>query len=379
MNTNRDTITTMGIISNEVYNDNKSIVDYFKDEYDTNGNKIIKFIRGTTYKVLDHTDNWTINGFEALLLEENIKLSDGTFKKTGKYVVAFRGTDSILDGIEDITTIPLANFNPQYSSAIKFVNKALARKEITKDNLTLTGHSLGGILTQQVGATLKIKGYAFNPWGSDALVKYPPNNIFGILSRVLDAVGIIDLNSSVNWAKDNILNISYQDAGTINGDILSNFLTGIISEHLGGIVPIWGVNRGLEGHRMPHLNTAIKEANDILSHFSKNTTYLDLAKAYTLSSIGGKDGYQKNKKIFNELDIYNSNNLTFNFLSNKSISQLNQSSKPNLYALINLNPFTIEGNLPAYSDIDVKEYSDMFIKKRAEFLENDDFREVAWW
>ena len=30
-----------------------------------------------------------------------------------------------------------------------------------------------------------------------------------------------------------------------------------------------------------------------------------------------------------------------------------------------------------FDDIDVKEYSDMFIKKRAEFLENDDFREVA--
>ncbi|WP_353661652.1 hypothetical protein [Hydrogenimonas sp. SS33] len=57
MDTSANIITTMGIIADEVYKK-----DYF--------NVDLRIIEGTNYKVLDHTDNSTYNGFEALLLKD---------------------------------------------------------------------------------------------------------------------------------------------------------------------------------------------------------------------------------------------------------------------------------------------------------------------
>jgi len=47
------------------------------------------------------------------------------------------------------------------------------KHHISKDNLTLTRHSLGGILTQAVGAVHEIEGVAFNPYGVDRLLSMP--------------------------------------------------------------------------------------------------------------------------------------------------------------------------------------------------------------
>lgn len=233
MDTSANIITTMGIIADEVYADKGQ--NYFKDLYDENGKKITQFLsaNGTIYEVVTSTGyndiigDSSLNGFQALLLKS------GT-----QYVIAFRGTDSLLDGIIDITALPLCNYNPQYASAVEFVNNALAMPGIDKSNLTLTGHSLGGILTQQVGASLSIKGYAYNPWGADVLTKYPPNGTLNIVARVLEAVGVYT-SSAEAFAKDNIANISYQDGGNLNGDFLSNLATGLISQHLGdAFIPI---------------------------------------------------------------------------------------------------------------------------------------------
>lgn len=57
MDTSANTITTMGIISEEVYN-----ADYFSGKLTT--------IKGTTYKVVDSTSNSSLSGFQALLLQK---------------------------------------------------------------------------------------------------------------------------------------------------------------------------------------------------------------------------------------------------------------------------------------------------------------------
>ena len=67
-----------------------------------------------------------------------------------------------------------------YNEAIEFVNKVLFSADVTKKNHTLADHFLGGIFTQQVGASIEIKAYAYNLLGSDALVKYPPNGILNV-------------------------------------------------------------------------------------------------------------------------------------------------------------------------------------------------------
>lgn len=349
MDTSANTITTMGIISDEVYNEKYYTNDAIEQK--------IK-IEGTTYEVVtstgynDITGDSSLNGFQALLL-----------KSGSQYVIAFRGTDpnSPIDWITDVLA-GTSNINLQYNSAIEFVNNALAMDGIDKSNLTLTGHSLGGILTQQVGATLGIQGYAYNPWGADALTKYPPNGTLNIVARVLEAVGIYS-SSAEAFAKDNIVNVSYQDGGDLNGDFLSNLTTGLISEHLGdAFIPVWGADVGASGHRMPVLNSAIAHYNTVLTHFS-NSSYEELSLAYL--STGS---FEKTESIFNALGVYQASGLSFDFLTNKTPSQLNSRTKSNLYALLNLNPFAINGNLSAYSNINPADYSDMYMQDRSKLL-----------
>ncbi len=77
MDTSANTITTMGIISNKVYDDG-IIKEYFTDNPEP-------FVaNGTTYEVIAHTPDSTLSGFQALLL-----------KSGDQYVVAFRGTELI--------------------------------------------------------------------------------------------------------------------------------------------------------------------------------------------------------------------------------------------------------------------------------------------
>ena len=129
MDARADIITTMGIISEEVYKNKK----YFVDEEDLIANN-------HTYKILDHTPA-SDQGFNALLLQDTV---------TGEYVIAFRGTQEKFDVLDD-AIIGLNNFSFEYHAAKAWVDKILTTKDkgydVTPQNLTLTGHSLGGILT----------------------------------------------------------------------------------------------------------------------------------------------------------------------------------------------------------------------------------------
>jgi Ca2+-binding RTX toxin-like protein len=350
MESNANTLVTMGIISGEVYNS-----DYFTIKDD--GSLVKDTIEGTTYKVIDHTPNSTLSGFNALLLQDT----------AGNYVLAYRGTEwySISDWVTNIQ-IGIDNYAPQFDEAYNFTLDMIVKYTIDTSELTLTGHSLGGMLTQSVGAVLQIPGYAYNPWGSDVLATLEPDNISDQLLQYLQRAisGSQYPDANLEFAANNIFNISYQDDGFLNGDGLSNLATGIISEHLGNFIPIWGANEGpLDGHDINTLIPAIEHANVILSHFP-NSTYNELSDVYTAS------GYAKAESIFNDLDIYHNSNLSFDILTNKTPSQLQSKDPANLYALLNLNPFVINGNLSAYADINPDDYSDMYMSDRVEFFYN---------
>ena len=168
-----------------------------------------------SYTVIDYKDTPYTN-MQALLLQKT---------GTDKYVIAFRGTQEFADKLVD-ATIGINNFNPQFSAARDFVQAALDNPDhnITTENLTLTGHSLGGILTQSVGAVMGIKGYAFNPYGTDRLLTTWPQFAPSLgeallhigLYKILDGLGLS--HSYADFADENILNISYNDFGTMNGD-----------------------------------------------------------------------------------------------------------------------------------------------------------------
>jgi len=90
-----NTITTMGIISNEVYASN-----YFDGTWDELS------ANGTTYKVIDHTPA-SNSGFNALLLQE---------EGTHRYVIAFRGTQEKIDIVDD-AIIGLHNYSVEFQQA----------------------------------------------------------------------------------------------------------------------------------------------------------------------------------------------------------------------------------------------------------------------
>ena len=372
MNTLENTITTMGLLSKEAYN-----VGNFQIGAEITANN-------QTYKVIDYVS--TASDFQALLLQD----------KSGKFVMAFRGTerDSISDWLNDVS-IGFKNINKQYNDAKEFLEKAMKEHGVTIDNLTLTGHSLGGILNQQVGATYGIKGYAFNPYGTDRLLSLPEspfdgivkNSLYGLLTslaeKVMSAVGLTKANAQ--WAYEHIYNISYQDEGLLNGDILSNLATELSSNHLGHFIPILGENVGFgEGHLMETLNKAISQYNDIVQKFDNSCRYEDITNMYLSTAIIHGSGYKKVRDEFKKLGILNENGANDKIANNSlhleviakdtdatSIFSGSNLSTPALYALVNLNPFIVSNiNSNAYSEIEKyrDEYSENYVSDKAKMF-----------
>lgn len=149
-----ETITEMGLLSQMAYQSFGSDLVKGQSYHKFTDDGVVYYL-DKTYTVIDHTD--TSTDMQALLL-----------KSGDEYVVAFRGTAGVVDIAVD-AVIGLGNINAQYTEALAFVKKALGKTydgvTVTEDNLTLAGHSLGGILTQQVGAALELDGYAFSAFG----------------------------------------------------------------------------------------------------------------------------------------------------------------------------------------------------------------------
>ena len=355
----------------------KDIIPNFEDEGKT-------YKLNLNYKILDFIN--TPNDTQALLLERGETNGNGEFKGIGNYVVAFRGTGEVWDGVVDLR-IGFKNINEQYADALDFTNKALTKisndKQCSIDEaksyLTLTGHSLGGILTQQIGANLGIKGYAYNPYGVDRLLSLPPNpdskQIFHSIAlyEIMKAVGLTKVHA--NWAYEHISTISYQDEGAINGDILSNWATNISSAHLGKFIPIFGKNLGLDAHFIASLNHVISEYNDILKHFNSNVTYKELTNAYLATAIvhQGK-GYETLQSEFKKIGVFESKDDSLNLdIITTTLNLQNAFSPkhitiPALYTLIHLNPFIVSGiDFPAYKELKKykDEYSDNYIQDKA--------------
>ncbi|RKV91648.1 MAG: hypothetical protein D8H92_15060, partial [Campylobacter sp.] len=383
-------ITEMGKLAQMAYKspnqDNFKVGAVLSDFIDDDNG--IKYKLNSKYRVIDYVDEQT--DMQALLLERGETNGNGEFKGSGNYVLAFRGTESRVD-IKVDAIIGLGNINIQYGYALEFTYKALAKIakdkncsiEEAKSYLTLTGHSLGGILTQQVGANLHIEGYAYNPYGVDRLLSLPPNYpgisdmfLSIALYKIMKAVGLTKVHA--NWAYEHISTISYQDEGAINGDMLSNWATNISSAHLGKFIPIFGKNLGLDAHFIASLNHAISEYNDILKHFNSNVTYKELTNAYLAAAIlhQGK-GHETLQNEFKKLGVFEAadNSLSLDIITSTLNLQSAFSPKhiptPALYALVHLNLFIVSGvDSPAYKELEKykDEYSDNYIQDKADMF-----------
>lgn len=118
---------------------------------------------------------------------------DGVYEEI---VVAYRGTESSIGGVTTIDDIKDIfpndiglGFNivpDQYQSALKLYNDATAK--FGSDKVTVTGHSLGGILTQLVCAKTDAKGVTFNAAGVKSLlpqIGVNPNKEFSNITNYI--------------------------------------------------------------------------------------------------------------------------------------------------------------------------------------------------
>lgn len=372
MNTNGNNISDLGQLSTISYFDYGTSLfqgQVLQGVFVVEGEN---FSLNSSYTIIDFAD--TDTGMQAMLLAKN----DSAGNAIGEYVIAFRGTetDSWLDIAADGLT-GLINYNPQVSDARDFVQAMMTTHNIAAANLSLTGHSLGGIITQAVGADLHIQGYAYNPYGANLLSSLPamPMRYYAILGQVLD---IFDMGAQNDpWVKDNLLTISFQDNGEINGDVLSNLATqfGELiagNNHIGGVLPIFGDNVGLgSGHSMNVMNVAVQNYNEILSYFTHATTMSDLSLIYTLE---GEDGFNRVEQIFTELNITAAPEQSLSFEafgildsggnvvaeSSSNISALVNTGIAYRYALLNLNSFTVLGDEILYDSFNQQGELDLY-------------------
>ncbi|MDR1075942.1 MAG: hypothetical protein LBL59_06495, partial [Xanthomonadaceae bacterium] len=143
-------------------------------------------LSGITYKLLEYVN--CSSGYQGM-----------TFQKldTGEIIVAHRGTEfgnqPIRDGLLADGGMVLGRYNWQAEDAIALTQRALDRaSDIGKTSghtpeVTSTGHSLGGGLSQIVSHHFGIKGETFNAYGAASLDRRVPEGGYDVINHVMAA------------------------------------------------------------------------------------------------------------------------------------------------------------------------------------------------
>lgn len=167
------------------------------------------------------------------------------YQKDGKVVIAFRGSDDVGDLTSDFAM--MAGRTPeQLDNAVAFVERV--RQQFPDAQIIVTGHSLGGSLTEMVSSKFDdVVGFTFDAVGTKGIV---------------DATGgaLRDNHNTVNYI--------------VHGDVLSN-----ADAHVGQTVVVSNISKGNE-RLSPHAignfmgnNSALEgvESGILARHVAANT------------------------------------------------------------------------------------------------------------
>lgn len=145
-------------------------------------------LNGISYKILEHASN-SFNGYQGTIYQR---------MDTGDIIVAHRGTEVpglkgvIQDALFTDGSMALDRVNPQEKDAIELTRRAIERaEEIGKKpeqktpEVTVTGHSLGGCLTQITAHHFDLKGETFNAYGAISLGLRIPEGGDKVINHVM--------------------------------------------------------------------------------------------------------------------------------------------------------------------------------------------------
>jgi len=188
--------------------------------------------------------------------------------KDGQYVLSFAGTDSFfnIDVVEDVAGA-LFKYTPQAIKALDVVNKLLDKLSdmgINKENLILTGHSLGGRLAAEAAIKKDLLVYTFNAAGTTGMTKTE-----ALLKN--DNINVLNISSSndpLTWFQ----NIISPIVNTATNMSLVN--TGIREDLPINDIRVSGDSLTIKeadgGHSIESLRLAIKQRhNDIIKKIDK--------------------------------------------------------------------------------------------------------------
>ncbi|MGH8351502.1 MAG: XVIPCD domain-containing protein [Pseudomonas sp.] len=143
------------------------------------------YLNGHQYKIREHVDD-PRTGYQGTIYQR---------VDTKEIVVAHRGTEELIkDGVVTDAAMVLARSNPQASQAIALTARAMKEAEWLSDMnerhvaVTVTGHSLGGSLTQITAHHFGLKGETFNAYGAVSLTSYRmPEGGHSVINHVMAA------------------------------------------------------------------------------------------------------------------------------------------------------------------------------------------------
>jgi pimeloyl-ACP methyl ester carboxylesterase len=106
-------------------------------------------------------------------------------RETGEIIIAYRGTDpdfkkhpgTMLQDIAVDATMVRDTINPQKAEASAFTQKMIAKaaqQGISKDHVSVAGHSLGGTLAEIEAAKFGLRGITLNAYGAVGMIDGPP-------------------------------------------------------------------------------------------------------------------------------------------------------------------------------------------------------------
>jgi len=117
--------------------------------------------------------------------------------ESGDYVVAHTGTefdtDKVRDGLITDAQMPLLKVNQQLDDARDLVELAIEMAKRDGTSATVTGHSLGGFLTQVTAYEYSLRGETFNAYGAAGLYGVPEGG-----SQVINHVRATDMVGAAN-------------------------------------------------------------------------------------------------------------------------------------------------------------------------------------